>query len=570
MSLTEIIDIDPRLTRILKLQEVLNDIEKDNFEQSVHMISNLNFPPETEINPLFDNIFAFSRINSTKIEFYFLLLKIFLETIDKNLFFMNNFVRYYTDGYYEMLKMVLTEDLIVKSDYNNSIISEIMTMGGIIEQENIIEAIKNDDIDAFRSMEANPGFDINLGIELYSLCWGKSPSIYFFILKQLKIYPPYSESCSLIQLSALYGAEKIFRYLFINGAKTDDVIEYGICGGSLEIIQILEQGGIRPTVDHKRQAIIFHRIEIFDWLCDMFPDEYPSYCDILCCRHYFIHGLRKIPTKNIVIQSCIFESSDSGFIDLIFLLYRYNLCDDYSLPFKGLYYNMGTKLFQYLISMINFPVDYLEILINEVKSHNYSIVQYLLQAELKHSHEISLAIACDLEYVSIVKLLLEKQHQAVDFNQGFECEIPLIKACERGNLQIVRMLCEDPGIDINVVSAKKNVSPLFIACQMNQAEIVWYLLNFPNIDVNFYQNKETGEKIYCLMVTDNIEIIRLLLIHPNIRDDTLVNSFVYWVERSEEVSMMFPVRSIVKSNYSSGFSLVSKIVGKAKNSCNVY
>lgn len=102
-----------------------------------------------------------------------------------------------------------------------------------------------------------------------------------------------------------------------------------------------------------------------------------------------------------------------------------------------------------------------------------TIIQYLLQAELKHSHEISLDIACDLEYVSIVKLLLEKQHQ------GFKHEIPLI----------------------NVVSAKKN---LFIACQMNQAEIVWYLMNFPNINVNFYQHKETGEKIYCLMVTDNI------------------------------------------------------------------
>lgn len=106
-----------------------------------------------------------------------------------------------------------------------------------------------------------------------------------------------------------------------------------------------------------QQSIIFHCIEIFDWLCDMFPDEYPSYCNILCCRHYFIHGLRKIPTKNIFIQYCIFESSDSGFIDLIFLFYTYSLCDDYSLPFKGLYYNIRTKLFQYLISMINFPVD---------------------------------------------------------------------------------------------------------------------------------------------------------------------------------------------------------------------
>lgn len=83
-----------------------------------------------------------------------------------------------------------------------------MTKGGTIEQENIIEAIRNDDIDAFMSMATYPGFDTNLGIELYSLCWGKSPLIYFFILKQLKIYPPYSESCLLIQLSALYGSVK--------------------------------------------------------------------------------------------------------------------------------------------------------------------------------------------------------------------------------------------------------------------------------------------------------------------------------------------------------------------------
>ncbi|EAY01669.1 hypothetical protein TVAG_384080 [Trichomonas vaginalis G3] len=73
------------------------------------------------------------------------------------------------------------------------------------------------------------------------------------------------KSVSLINLSAMYGAIKCFKYLLVHNPDLQDICNYAVVGGNTEIIRILKQAGVNFN-DTSIVSLYFRRDELFDWL----------------------------------------------------------------------------------------------------------------------------------------------------------------------------------------------------------------------------------------------------------------------------------------------------------------
>lgn len=153
-------------------------------------------------------------------------------------------------------------------------------------KNNFQEIFKKDNFDGLIKAFVSPDFDFN---QIHDL----SPPILFWT--RHNIHKP-----TLIELAASCGSIACFRFLHINNAKIDRIIDMcfkigiihlTIAGGNVEIIQILEQARINPDESCIEFAILSHRVEIFDWLVEHFPEfDFSSYC----FESEFIHGINRI------------------------------------------------------------------------------------------------------------------------------------------------------------------------------------------------------------------------------------------------------------------------------------
>ena len=166
------------------------------------------------------------------------------------------------------LKNVSMEDVMNSNSYKSPhVTSEMSTLvdfyrkkeEGIEKVENdsdddskLFKIIQNDDLEKFIEISNKADFDINKKID-------KSDE-----------YTTLSGSCSLICLSAFFGAEKIFNYLNLNHAFfTSQVVKYAICGGSTAIIHSLENAPNNISFDNTLSfAIMYHHHELFEWLIE--------------------------------------------------------------------------------------------------------------------------------------------------------------------------------------------------------------------------------------------------------------------------------------------------------------
>lgn len=117
-------------------------------------------------------------------------------------------------------------------------------------------AIQFDDAEFIQNYFSNPNNDVNMEypISLFEP-WCQKSSFYKFIEKPIRT----------IEMAALYGSVKCFKYLLLNGAKTDNCGPYAIDGGSIEIIRLVEQR--KPfEMASLFQAVELHRYETFIWL----------------------------------------------------------------------------------------------------------------------------------------------------------------------------------------------------------------------------------------------------------------------------------------------------------------
>ena len=117
-------------------------------------------------------------------------------------------------------------------------------------------AIQFDDSEFIQNYFSNPNNDVNMEypISLFEP-WCQKSSLYQFIEKPIRT----------IEMAALYGSVKCFKYLLLNGAKMDNCGPYAIGGGSVEIIRLVEQR--KPfEIASLFQAVELHRYETFIWL----------------------------------------------------------------------------------------------------------------------------------------------------------------------------------------------------------------------------------------------------------------------------------------------------------------
>ncbi len=87
-----------------------------------------------------------------------------------------------------------------------------------------------------------------------------------------------------LEVSALFGSIKCFKYLMMNGAEiNENLCKYAIAGGNMEIIHLIEQKGMKFENCLER-AVEYHHFELFEWLNTHF--EYEPVSLQKCLEYY--------------------------------------------------------------------------------------------------------------------------------------------------------------------------------------------------------------------------------------------------------------------------------------------
>lgn len=92
-----------------------------------------------------------------------------------------------------------------------------------------------------------------------------------------------------------------------------------IAGGNIDIIQLLEHSNIHPVDADINDSIPFHHQEIFDWLVEQFPEKLnDEEISSACVENEFVHGIFMI--SKLSPRLSLKSSSKYGFISLTKLL----------------------------------------------------------------------------------------------------------------------------------------------------------------------------------------------------------------------------------------------------------
>ena len=210
-------------------------IKKESIFNEIECLLNLN--DERCINTRHSKQYIRNRIKDIIKWFYFDILSNY-----KNLLCINSLISCVTDE-------------ISKFDY--IMVNKMMDTGYCLDY--IAEIIRNDDIDTFISIVSAKGnefdFDQSIKSEGYERC--------DLLLNET----------SLINYAAFFNSIKIFKYLYLSKAdiydmnKNYSLIDYAICGGSIEIIHILEQNKI-DLINGIDTSIRYYQNDIFAWIID--------------------------------------------------------------------------------------------------------------------------------------------------------------------------------------------------------------------------------------------------------------------------------------------------------------
>lgn len=376
---------DEGVRKVENLQDMLHQLEESNFVESLKRIKELSLSP-IDVSR---NIIRFSVYYRSKTLLFVRLASELNETAD-----IAHQISNLTSFGIETGAFHFYHSLIEAKLINNSIESRLSLVRSqcdaklqrIIEDDNVIE---------LEEIFASPDFDINDRIS--------------FIVSQPIIDANLCDNMTLIELSALCGSIKCFRFLFINDAELErdeefSLIQLAIAGGNVEIIQILEQARILPDQACITYAIILHRIEIFDWLIEQFPDSLKEDSDNfnICIENEFLHGIGYFKISDPLVA---FKASCKGGLASLtrLIISKYSLC---------------------------------------TQKNN-------INQEVEKFDDEGLCTACDKGHIEVVKLLLTLPSINVNYSAAF-MRTPLSCACANGNIEIVKILLSVPGIDVNI------------------------------------------------------------------------------------------------------------------------
>lgn len=465
----EYIDSDDNMKRIEKLQETLSSINEENFDHSLEVINGLEFSVEFHINTLLLHLFMYSAFRCRKRELYFKLFQELVKNPDYFGVFKENIIQYLYYGGFNLLKMIVDNKLV---DYD--IIEEARILSHkkapLYDTQEIVGIIERDDIDEFKKKVLEPNFNFNQRL-------GR------IVQKFNRLNKP-----SLIQYAALCASLNIFKYLFINDTDKSDLIHYAIAGGNVQIIQILDQAGIRPTIKDISYAAMFHQTDIFDWVCDQFPNQLPKGFTFDCVFVYYVHGIRHIPVDETEV--CLPTAAYAGFTEFAQVIFKQEcvsvlkfvqaLPTGYSgYPIR--FYIKRDKAHAFK------TLNATEALMTACRCRRYATIHELLKYDQidvnrAFSKTFPLLFVVQAKWPRLVELLLTRKDINVNkVADDDEKSFPLLVACHNGDLETVKLLCQHPKIDIN---KSTKAFPLIKASRLGFKEIVEYLFSLPGININ--------------------------------------------------------------------------------------
>jgi ankyrin repeat protein len=290
----------------------------------------------------------------------------------------------------------------------------------VYEPGSIGDAVRLDDLALFRSLSAEPWFNIN----------SRMPSSFYGCYPLWRHWVP-----TLLGGAAFFGSIRVFKYLILNGATIPDFMcHFAIASGSLELVRFCDDLSVLGP-NCVSTSILYHRLDIFRWLYDI----------------RFPHLTSQPPEFRDLLLAC---ASESG--NLTFLLPEHRSDALLFLHHACAFSRRHTV--QYLLTIFSFGSDPNYngefCMHTAIASGCAEIVSLMLgrglDAEVANGQGRScLASACELGFTDLVSLLLESPHK-VDVNRRLNRRghTPLFLAASHGHRGVCKRLFREAKLDL--------------------------------------------------------------------------------------------------------------------------
>ena len=321
----------------------------------------------------------------------------------------------------------------------------------------------------------------------------------------------FSFDYTLLDIAALFGSVKCFKYIFLNMESIpESTALYAIQGGSIEIVQILNQKDIDFS-ECFNLSIRYHQYELAEWIllnCDSYDTPLSG-----CLLYYNF--------KAFLYYSNHYDLTDQHAND------NYPIPSDSYDALHAACYIGHLPLVKYLIENCKMNKDEktmyhgvtpLQIACQE---GNFQIVKYLIE-QAKVSYEIypELIMAIQQNNLYVVDYYFKVLNASKDYLQDSKFSF-LYYACESGNLLIVKYLIEQIGVGPENDSSK---APFFEACKSasnydkprEYLLIIKYFIDVLHFDINS-RNQEGKTALTMAISKNELKTIEYLIneFHPD-------------------------------------------------------
>ncbi|OHS98965.1 hypothetical protein TRFO_34650 [Tritrichomonas foetus] len=330
----------------------------------------------------------------------------------------------------------------------------------------IANIIRSDNIDEFQAYLSQTNIGINYII----------PNSIFEVSTFIK-------HVTMLEYSAFYSSQNIFKFLLLNGAKiTKKLPEYAVAGGNYEIIHLCEQYNCVFTEKSLAVAVEFHHNEIFDYLKETYKSSFERlsfYESILYSNFYVFIKLLKTKRSfyereiNGTFPITLAALSNLNMLEYFIEIIGHQKINDVNSDYEALLY---TAALNNKILTVKYLCEFDEIDVNVLNTYNFTpllgavqmgakdVVRFFLdfdkkKVDLKAKTFVEwnvIHIAASGKDSEILKMLLEKDKSMMN-ETNEDGNTPLMEAIQFNSFHAVKILCETEGIDLK----KRNNANIF-------------------------------------------------------------------------------------------------------------
>ncbi|OHT13874.1 hypothetical protein TRFO_15899 [Tritrichomonas foetus] len=421
------------LNILLDLSNTFLNLNEENFQDSLFQILELLDIVNhlTCYRMLFNSIY--SRHQKIKLYLNFLISidQILNDSNKPN--FLSGFINYMESNYTSenkknivniilihlfYLGCKIVQDKYVIFRYLKSLNLESDFMLNDSKNDDVADAIYNDDIEILQRIASDPSFDFGGSVESnnFEICKYAQKSLFY------------------ISYSALFGSIKCFKFILMHlKSIPETTYKYAIIGGNAEIIRLLESESDRKS-DLFKLTIKYHRDSIFEWLAE--KDKFPmddNYLKI-CVKYSNYRIIQYLAEKYIDCTKLFYEACRLNDIGLIRVCFNIPLYKE--------------------IETLN-QTDYLSPLIYACEYENIELFDFLVKDKSAEfdccdkDMNTPFHIACKKGNFQIANLLMKYSNP--DFMaQNKYHTTPLHYVCCSGCVEIAQMIFSNRRIDVNI------------------------------------------------------------------------------------------------------------------------